>query len=359
MKCSVATLSILTLGLLFLSSPNALESCTAFYLQHNDQVCTGKNLDWPIGDGMIVINRKGTGKIALADPPNTPVRWTSIYNSITFNQFGTDFPLGGMNERGLVVEELSYSPSVYPSPDSFATVNEMQWVQYQLDTCASVREVIDTLSRIRMAKWLFGLHYLVSDKSGNAAVIEYIDGEVLCYTGDTLPVQVLSNNRYENTLAYLYRHRGYGGDMLPVNDTGSQSRFVRAAMMLDRYDDAHPSSPTAYALSILDSVQQSDTQWSIVYDPVRLEILYRLYQKPAVYTLRWTDIDWNGKTRSHCMDLTTPCSPDPVAHCFQPCTAERNNTLLQTVLEALVRLQELDSRTAVQLFDRLKAYYKP
>ncbi len=319
----------------------------------------GKNLDWPIGDGMIVINPGGVAKIALTDPPNTPVRWTSIYSSITFNPFSNDFPLGGMNERGLVVEELSCSPSVYPPIDSLATVNEMQWIQYQLDTCASVREVIDTLSRIRIAKWLFGLHYLVSDKSGNAAVIECIDGEMLWYGGERLPVPVLSNNRYQNTVAYLRRHRGYGGDMLPVNDTASQSRFVRAAMMLDRYDDDHPFSPTTYAHSILDAVQQSDTQWSIVYDPVRLEILYRLYQKPTVYTLRWTDIDWNTDPRSQCLNLATSCSPNRVADCFQPCTAEHNNTLLQTVLDALVRLQELDSQSAVQLLKRLNEYYTP
>ncbi len=45
-------------------------------------------------------------------------------------------------ESGLVVEELSYSPTQYPAPDARPALNELQWIQYQLDNHRSVQEVI-------------------------------------------------------------------------------------------------------------------------------------------------------------------------------------------------------------------------
>ncbi|MCD6376636.1 MAG: hypothetical protein J7L94_13990 [Caldisericaceae bacterium] len=91
-----------------------LYACTIFVLKRDGKVLLAKNLDWFIDDGFIVVNKRGVKKVAFEMNDGDPVKWESRYGSITFNQFGKEFPLGGMNEEGLVIEETSYSLSQYP-----------------------------------------------------------------------------------------------------------------------------------------------------------------------------------------------------------------------------------------------------
>ena len=215
---------------------NSVKACTAFSLtQKGKYVLVGKNLDWPIGDGFIMINPRGVSKISMVNPGQKPTEWVSKYGSVTFNQFGKEFPLGGMNEAGLIVEEVSFSPSVFPNKRGLSKINEMQWIQYQLDNYGTVEEVIKNIHKLQISKFLFGLHYLLSDRFGNTAVIEFINGKTLIYNARSLPMPVLSNNSYKNSIKYLKIHKSFGGDRVPTNGPESQERFVRASELIQKY----------------------------------------------------------------------------------------------------------------------------
>ena len=72
-----------------------------------------------------------------------------------------------------------------------------------------------------------GIHVLVLDKNGDAAVIEFLDGHMKAHTGDELPVAVSTNDTYGKSLQCL-RKNG-----LPLFDQGlSISRFIKAAKMI-------------------------------------------------------------------------------------------------------------------------------
>jgi penicillin V acylase-like amidase (Ntn superfamily) len=47
----------------------------------------------------------------------------------------------------------------------------------------------------------FPLHYLFADASGDAAVIEFLDGKLVIYRGETLPVRALANSTYADSIA--------------------------------------------------------------------------------------------------------------------------------------------------------------
>ena len=51
-----------------------------------------------------------------------PARWTSKFGSVTFNQYGKDNPMGGVNERGLVIEvmELQWRQEGLPRVERLA-----------------------------------------------------------------------------------------------------------------------------------------------------------------------------------------------------------------------------------------------
>jgi choloylglycine hydrolase len=58
-------------------------------------------MDGIVGDGTIIVNKRNVSKTALLYSDATgcqPVKWTSKYGSITFNQNGREFPFSGINE---------------------------------------------------------------------------------------------------------------------------------------------------------------------------------------------------------------------------------------------------------------------
>ncbi|MFX0203222.1 MAG: hypothetical protein ACFFCW_44530, partial [Candidatus Hodarchaeota archaeon] len=104
------------IGFLPIKTVNA---CTAFVLRDDGQFVIGKNFDWYLGSGLIIANKRNVLKTSLLKPGEQTMSWISKYGSITFNQYGREFPLGGINEAGLIIEFLvSRIATKYPSPDS-------------------------------------------------------------------------------------------------------------------------------------------------------------------------------------------------------------------------------------------------
>jgi choloylglycine hydrolase len=90
-------------------------ACTAFCLDEAGIVA--KNYDWSLGDGRLLVNKRGVRKFFSLTGEPALGAWVSRYGSVTFNQYGQDLPQGGMNEAGLVVEILWLDDTTYPEPD--------------------------------------------------------------------------------------------------------------------------------------------------------------------------------------------------------------------------------------------------
>ncbi len=249
-------MKIKLLLILFNLLPLLSFSCTTFVLKDSSQLVFGRNLDWVSDDGLVVVNKRNIKKTALVFPPDQPVSWTSKYGSITFNQFGKEFPFGGINEKGLVVEIMLVEGD-YPRPDHRKVVNELQWIQYQLDNAATVDEVIQSDKNIRISKVDQNLHFLICDKSGKTAVIEFSKSGMTAYTGKDLPVPVLENDTYAQSL----------------KKRRLSTRFWTASDLINAYQTS--SEPVIdYAFDILDKVKLEGS-WSIVYDIKNMRIHFK------------------------------------------------------------------------------------
>src|SRR5262249_22522634 len=126
--------------------------------------------------------------------------WISNYGSITFNQYGKEFPMGGMNEKGLVVELMWLDGSKFSEPDDRPSLQVLQWIQYQLYQNSKIWEVIGSDKIIRIGSHGTPIHFLVADASGNAATVEFLNGKMVVHTGKELPFPVLTNSTYEESL---------------------------------------------------------------------------------------------------------------------------------------------------------------
>ena len=138
-KLTTGIVSVLALLCLSLSQTFA---CTTFCLKKNGEVLFGKNYDWMIGDGLVFVNKRGVAKVSNEGNLTNPAKWVSKYGSVTFSQYGRENPSGGMNEAGLVIELMWLDETQYPKVDARPTVGTLEWIQYQLDSSATVEEVI-------------------------------------------------------------------------------------------------------------------------------------------------------------------------------------------------------------------------
>ena len=299
---------ILFLFLSLIHSGTALEACSTFVLKSGQNLVFGRNYDWGIGYGFIMVNKRNL--IKRSDLPlgaaAKSAQWISKYGSITFNQYGKEFPMGGMNEAGLVVELMWLERTEYPSPDSRPAMSELQWIQYQLDTASSVKEVIASDASLRISTNSAPLHFLVSDKTGDAATIKFLEGKMVYHTAETLPVKALTNSTYADSIEYLKGHKGFGGDREIGFSGNSLDRFARAAHMLSSYEKSQGEEIIDYAFSILESVDNPDwTQWSIVYDVTNRAVHFKTKDAPRLKKFAFGDFDFDCQSPSKVFDMQT------------------------------------------------------
>src|SRR6187402_2640162 len=155
------------IALLFILLPISFSyACTTFFINKNGQLVFGRNYDWVTGAGMICTNLKGLSKTSMQTENGETISWVSKYGSISFNQYGKEFPTGGMNEKGLVVELMWLDGTQYPASDDRPAVGVLQWIQYQLDNASTTAEVIGSDKIIRINDKATPIHYLVADATG-------------------------------------------------------------------------------------------------------------------------------------------------------------------------------------------------
>jgi len=268
-------------------------ACTTFCINKDGQIIFGRNYDWITGAGIVNTNLRGLVKTSVKNNDAKTISWISKYGSITFNQYGKEFPTGGMNENGLVVELMWLDGTRYPGKDARPSVSVLQWIQYQLDNSSTVEDVINTDAKLRIEDRGTPLHYLVADAKGNVATIEFLKGKMVVHTGNSLPFPVLTNNTYDESLqAEKDFEKNKSG--IPPSDN-SLGRFVKACNMIQQLNANNISTPlTDFAFSVLDQVSQgSYTKWSIVYDISKKEIYFKTADNAGIKIIRFSGFDFS------------------------------------------------------------------
>ena len=298
-------------------------ACTTFCLKNKSEVLFGKNYDWMIGDGAVFVNRRGVSKWSSLSNEKNVAKWTSKYGSVTFNQYGWESPSGGMNEAGLVIELMWLDDTKYPDADHRPAIDVLEWIQYNLDTAATADEVIANSEKVRIRSRV-NLHYLVNDKQGNSAAIEFLNGKLTAHSGEKLPFPALANDTYERSLNY--------SRMAPAAKTESSlDRFTRASTGAMEFATGVKSEKAAvdHAFAILaDVAQKGSTQWSIVYDQKRGKIYFKTRMAPETKMVDLSAFDYSCSAPVKMFDMNAEVSGN-VTRRFSTYTRIANRDLIE------------------------------
>ena len=305
-----------------LLSMTVTNACTTFFIHHNGKMIFGRNYDWMADAGMVCTNQRGLSKTSMKTEDGKTISWISQYGSISFNQYGKEFPTGGMNEKGLVVELMWLDGTVYPKPDDRPAIGVLQWIQYQLDNCATIDEVIATDKTVRIISKGTPLHYLVADANGNAATIEFLDGKLVVHRGNDLSLPVLTNDTYERLSTGSSK------------DNSSLERYSTSCKMIKEYKIAPGNkSLIDQSFEILNKVAAGDyTKWSIVYDLTEKKIWFKTNRFQQIRSLNFYSFDFSCHASSKVMNINSAEKGD-ISSYFSPFSRKINQQIFEKTLQ--------------------------
>ncbi|QDK46533.1 choloylglycine hydrolase [Bdellovibrio sp. ZAP7] len=285
--------------------------CTRFLWDTKKQdVIVGRNMDWfeDIGSNMWLLPR---GIVRDGGTDDNSLKWTSKYGSVIM----TAYDIGtadGLNEKGLTANLLYLTESDFGERDEkLPGLSFTLWAQYYLDNFETVADAMAAFKADPYQVQSFSIktssgeksgsvHLAISDKTGDSAVIEYINGKPKIYHDKTFKVMT-NSPPYEEQLTALKQYKGFGGHKDLPGTTAAADRFVRAA-----YYAQQLPQPTEYresvagVLSVLRNVSQpfgtadparpyvSTTRWRTVADMTRGVYFYENTLSP---NLVWVQID--------------------------------------------------------------------
>jgi penicillin V acylase-like amidase (Ntn superfamily) len=306
------------------TTPVPVAACTrALFVAKDGTVIVGRSMDWgeDMHSNMWVLPRgmKRDGR----GGKNT-IAWESKYGSliVTAYDIGT---AEGMNEKGLVVNELALVESNYGKPPEGATVISLStWPQYVLDNFATVAEAVAELRKetFRVQTVVLGtgrpanMHLVISDATGDSAVFEYIDGKLVIHHGKQYKV-VTNSPTYDKQLAIMEYWKEAGGLEKSLPGTSrAADRFVRTTYLLGalpaeastKYISGTPQQNFKFqapmtVLSLMRSVGTplgfsleeqpwvSSTIWRTVSDSTNRVVIFDSAMSPATFWVKLDDLD--------------------------------------------------------------------
>lgn len=310
------TLATLISSLFFLS--NEAFACTrVVYHGLNGTVITARSMDWKddIPANLWVFPR---GMERNGEVGTTSVKWKSKYGSLITSSWDI-VASDGMNEMGLVGNLLWLVESKYPEFEkdkNTAGISISLWLQYVLDNFSTVDEAVTALSKeefVIVSSNIPGtdkfatVHLSISDKTGDSAIFEYIDGKLVIHH-DKAYATMTNSPTFEEQLAINSYWKGIPGTIMLPGTNRAADRFVRASYYIDaipKTDNIRVAIPSVFSvirncsvplgISSVTEPNISSTRWRTVADQKNLVYYFDNVLNPNVVWVEFNKIDFSEK----------------------------------------------------------------
>ena len=265
-----------------------VHACTrVVYHGPKDTYLTGRSMDFkdPMLSNLWVFPR-GMQRSGAAGARS--VQWVSRYGSLAVSGYDIS-TVDGMNEAGLNANLLWLANAQYAKGDGVSPrISLAIWAQYFLDQFATVEEAVKHARATPLLVVsgevpgrpgsLAPLHLSLSDKTGDSAIFEWVNGKLEIH--HNRQYRVMTNEpAYDEQLAITrYWQAVDGRSFLPGTNRASD-RFVRANYYIDAVTQSDKPRTAAaavfsvvrnvsvpYGISLPDAPNLSTTRWRTVAD---------------------------------------------------------------------------------------------
>ena len=153
--------------------------------------------------------------------------------------------IDGVNEYGLAIASLTVPHAKTPFDPDKPSTDEVGIMRLILDYATTIEEAVDKFKEYNIEFHTDPLHFMVADASGDSAVIEFINGEIIVYKTDE-PWQVCTNF---------------------ILSTESGNKYCeRYFTAVKRLEESNGVLSEEEAMQLLSDVDQEGTVWSVVYN---------------------------------------------------------------------------------------------
>jgi penicillin V acylase-like amidase (Ntn superfamily) len=278
-------------------------------MEYKNGLLFGTNFDNSFRPGLLYVNKRGVSKSGWPlDEQETPATWTSKYGGVTIHTAPYQYAWAGMNEAGLVISTMQLDETRVPPPDNRPSLVSAAWVQYVLDTCTTVDDIIAAERQVRLN---YGVdHYLACDATGQCLTVEFLEGKPVYHRGEVLPLKALMAG-WPYARCFEQRRDGAAPGSAPSILAG---RLARIDKMLRAYQPKDAKADVDYAFHILKEVSAPNTTWSLVFDLPRRTMFIRTYKNARVRHIDLTDLDFSCRAPVMMLDVHAEVAGDLVDH---------------------------------------------
>ncbi len=252
------------------------------------------------------------------------ITWTARYGSVVATAYDIA-TVDGLNERGLMANMLWLVEAGYPEPDpSRPGLAVSLWAQYLLDQFATVEECIGHLRDepfvlvtdvIPGTERMTTVHLSISDRGGDSAIIEYIDGRQVIH--HSREHQVMTNSPvFEQQLALNAYWQNIGGTVMLPGTNRAADRFARAMFYINaipRVEDRRVAMAGVFSvirnvsvpfgINTEDEPNISSTRWRVLADHKDLRYYFESAVSPNIFWVDLAGIDFDEGSGSRKLDL--------------------------------------------------------
>ena len=327
-----------------------LQACTGLSLRAGDGAfIQARTIEW--GDSFLpseyVIISRGQEQVSYTPTGKNGLHFRAKYGVAGLAIIQPEFIAEGLNEAGLSAG-LFYFPRYggyvpYRPAENAHTVNDLQLVAWMLTQFATVEEVKNAISKIR----IIGIdrpgststvHWRIGDAQGNEVVLEIVDGKIHFYDNSVgvltnspgFPWQLTNLNNYVNLYPGGTDPRPLGNLTLTAFGAGSglrgipgditpPSRFVRIAFFRNMAPRQKTAVETVFqCFHILNNFDipigiehplgkapdiPSATQWTSAVDLTNRCIYYKTAYNNTIRCIDLKNIDFaRVKSQHHPLD---------------------------------------------------------
>lgn len=309
---------VVTILLFAFTTRTKVNACTrVVYQGPNGTIITARSMDWKgdIPANLWILPR---GMERMGEVGTSSIKWKSKYGSVITSSWDIASS-DGMNEKGLVGNLLWLVESKYPEFEKDKDKPGLAvslWLQYVLDNFATVSEAVAALkkedfvvasSHIPGTQIFATVHLSVSDKTGDNAIFEYIDGKLVVHH-DKSYVTMTNSPVFDQQLAINAYWKTIPGTVMLPGTNSAADRFTRASYYINaipKTDNTRVAIPSVFSvirncsvpLGISSPTEPniSSTRWRTVSDQKNLVYYFDNVLNPNVVWVEFSKVDFSEK----------------------------------------------------------------